>query len=246
MVTVPPLRSWEGAEAAITALGVDTLITAWTMSVIPARLIKLFGGRAANLHPAMLPEYRGPSPLLAMLLDGAENRSAGLSLHVLTAGIDEGAIIAQQPLPFDAAGRDYQTWLAQHAAMCRRLMREVMPAYLGGKIVPAPQAGGFYRRASNEAVIGPHTTLAQVEHLLAVAGSTRRVVAEFAGRQRPVVVKSIAKWLGPPTGEPGWLGALTLTLDLVDARVRLDRVTTIDRVGDRLRLITALRKLDQE
>jgi len=51
-MTVPRLRDWAGAEAAIAALGVDTLITCMTMMIVPPRLLDLFGRRAVNLHPA--------------------------------------------------------------------------------------------------------------------------------------------------------------------------------------------------
>ncbi len=246
LTQVPRLRGWSGAEAAIGALGVDTLITCGTMFIVPEPLIALFGGRAANLHPALLPDYRGPTPLLSMLLDGAADRCGGVTLHMLTAGIDEGPVIAQRRLPFEQAGRSYQTWLAQQAGACCTLMRDAMPAYLDGRIAVKSQVGGSYRKVVADALVGPETEFRAVEHVLQVVGQSRNIPAAFAGRERPVLVKSIKERIGPPTGAPAKLGALTLTLDLKDARVTLNRFTSIDRVGDRLRLIAALRRLDQE
>lgn len=245
-ITVPRLRTWVDAEAEIKALGVDTLITCVTMMIVPPRLLDLFGGRAANLHPALLPEYRGPSPFLGALLDGKQNTHSGMTLHVLTPGIDEGPIIAQRALPFDGAGRSYQVWQAQHAAVCREFMRDALPAYLEGRVAAQPQVGGSYRRVRQEGVIGPHMSMAAAERTLARAGETRRMTVKLPWRKRPVSVKRIRRIVGPPTGEAPVLKTLTVTLDLADARVVLARNTAIERSHDRLVLFNALRRIDQE
>jgi methionyl-tRNA formyltransferase len=52
---------------------------------------------ALNLHPSLLPSYRGPDPLGEQLATG-ETRM-GVSLHLLSPVFDEGDILAQSPLP---------------------------------------------------------------------------------------------------------------------------------------------------
>jgi methionyl-tRNA formyltransferase len=245
-VTVPRLRDWAEAEQEVAALGVDTLITCMTMMIVPPRLLDLFGGRAANLHPSLLPAYRGPSPVLGPLLDGNENTHAGVTVHVLSPGVDEGAIIAQTALPYDAAGRRYPVWVAQHAAACRQLAREALPAYLEGRLEARPQVGGFYRKVTNEAEITAHLTLAEVRRMLGAAGASRRIVVPLASRARPVSVRAVHRVLGPATGEAPVLKTLAVALDLADARVVLARTTAIERTRDRLALVRALRRLDQE
>lgn len=245
-VTVPRLRDWDGAEAAIAALGVDTLITCVTMMIVPTRLLELFGGRAVNLHPSLLPAYRGPSPLLGALLDGKANVCSGVTAHVLSPAIDEGPIIAQQPLPYDAAGRHYGVWVAQHAAACRRLAREAVPAYLEGATEAHPQLGGFYRKVTEEGEIGPHLTLAEVERTLSAAGSSYGIGVPLPWRRRPVSVRSVRRVLGAVTGEAPSLQTFSVTLDVADARVVLVRNTALQRTRDRLALVSALRRLDQE
>ncbi len=245
-VTVPRLRDWAEAEAEVAALGVDTLITCSTMMIVPPRLLDLFGGRAANLHPSLLPAYRGPSPLLGALLDGKENACSGVTAHVLSPGIDEGPIIAQQSLPYDAAGRSYAVWVAQHAAACRRLAREALPAYLEGVTEARPQFGGFYRKVAEEGEIGPHLTLAEVERTLAAGGTSYRIGVPLPWRRRPASVRSIRRVLGAVTGAPPSLQTFSVTLDVADARVVLVRNTALQRASDRLALVRELRRLDQE
>lgn len=245
-VTVPRLRDWAEAEAAVAALGVDTLITCMTMMIVPPRLLDLFGPRAVNLHPSLLPAYRGPSPLVGALLDGNANTHSGVTVHLLWPGIDEGAIVAQLPVPFDAAGRNYAVWIAQHAAACRKLAREAVPAYLDGQTEARAQLGGFYRKVAEDGEIGSHMTLAEVERTLSTAGMAYGIGVSLPWRKRPTSVRRVQRVLGPATGEPPTLGTFSVTLDVADARVVLARNTALQRAEDRWAMVRALRRLDQE
>src|SRR6187401_51365 len=51
-----------------------------------------------NLHPSLLPAYRGPSPLFWQFWAG-ETRT-GVSLHAVDGGADTGSVIAQAPVSF--------------------------------------------------------------------------------------------------------------------------------------------------
>ena len=58
-----------------------------------------------NLHPSLLPAYRGPVPLFWQLRDG--HASTGVTLHRLDEGADTGDIVAQSAVPFpDGLTRD--------------------------------------------------------------------------------------------------------------------------------------------
>jgi methionyl-tRNA formyltransferase len=50
-----------------------------------------------NIHPSLLPSYRGPSPILSSILAGDEK--TGVSLMLLESGIDTGPILAQLEVP---------------------------------------------------------------------------------------------------------------------------------------------------
>lgn len=54
-----------------------------------------------NLHPSLLPAYRGPSPLFWQARDGLTK--TGITLHRMVEGFDEGPIIAQAELEMDDA-----------------------------------------------------------------------------------------------------------------------------------------------
>lgn len=64
---------------------------------IPAKLLAIPTYGFVNLHPSLLPAYRGPAPLFWQLRDGLQ--SSGVSLHRMDQHFDTGMILAQQPLP---------------------------------------------------------------------------------------------------------------------------------------------------
>lgn len=64
--------------------------------IIPQDIIDIFEGRVYNLHPSLLPSYRGPTPLQSALLDGA--KSIGYSVIKLTERLDAGDIVFSEEI----------------------------------------------------------------------------------------------------------------------------------------------------
>ena len=60
-------------------------------------LIDLFPHGMINLHPSLLPAYRGPNPYFWAFFDNADN--LGVTVHYIDAGEDTGDIISQHVLP---------------------------------------------------------------------------------------------------------------------------------------------------
>lgn len=67
--------------------------------IIPNDILDIFPGGIINLHPSLLPKYRGPAPVEAPILNG--DPETGLSLMRLSEGMDEGAIYHQVAVPLD-------------------------------------------------------------------------------------------------------------------------------------------------
>lgn len=62
--------------------------------IIPQRILDEFPLGVINIHPSLLPQYRGPTPIEQALLDGVAK--TGVSIMRLTAGMDEGPIYKQK------------------------------------------------------------------------------------------------------------------------------------------------------
>jgi methionyl-tRNA formyltransferase len=71
----------------------DVICIACFPSIFPSGLLTLPRYGCFNLHPSLLPAYRGPEPLFWVAYH--DERVTGVSLHMLDTGIDSGDIIAQ-------------------------------------------------------------------------------------------------------------------------------------------------------
>lgn len=98
---------WQGAGArsefergigqAIDESGADLVILAGFMRILSASLAERYAGRMLNIHPALLPKYRGLHTH-ARVLEAAEHEH-GASVHFVTAELDGGPVVLQSRVP---------------------------------------------------------------------------------------------------------------------------------------------------
>src|SRR6266404_3328435 len=69
--------------------------------IIPQPIIDIFPKGIINIHPSLLPKYRGPTPVETVILDGVSQ--TGVSLMGLSAGMDAGPVYLQAALALDGA-----------------------------------------------------------------------------------------------------------------------------------------------
>jgi methionyl-tRNA formyltransferase len=242
-----PLRAWPEAAARADAVAADVLLNLLGLQIIPGRLLDHFAGRALNIHPALLPRFRGPCPRLAMLAEGRSHDAGGVCLHVLTEGVDEGPIVDERRVPYPNAG-GYAEWDAALADAAADLMASSAIAYLDGSLAATPQdeSVACYRRpVPGELDIDPSTPLTHAERLVDTLGPTGRLVCRPAAgttRRSAYRVSGIAGVIGRPTGRPAVVGFRTLELDVADARICLHRRGLRDRVRGQCQAIAALRR----
>lgn len=89
-----------------------------------------------NIHPSLLPLYRGPSPVAAAILAGDE--MTGVSVILLERAMDAGPILAQTALPLDPLARTGPL-TEQLFALGADMLVGVLPLYAAGELVPTPQ-----------------------------------------------------------------------------------------------------------
>jgi methionyl-tRNA formyltransferase len=103
---------------------------------LPARLVALPRIGCWNLHPSLLPKYRGPAPLFWQLHHREQH--TGITLHEVTQAMDAGDIIAQAalPLPADLGAASLDNWVATHGVA---LVLDALTAWRAGRLVSRPQ-----------------------------------------------------------------------------------------------------------
>lgn len=92
--TFPDRHSFEGELAAyIDAVGPDFIVCAGFMRVLTETFVTRYEGRMINIHPSLLPNFRGLHTHARAIEAGVA--FAGCTVHWVSAGVDEGAIIGQ-------------------------------------------------------------------------------------------------------------------------------------------------------
>ena len=76
---------------------VDFVVLAGFMRVIKEPLLKAFPGRILNIHPSLLPDFRGLEAWRQALEAGVPE--AGCSVHFVDSGVDTGKILGQSRVP---------------------------------------------------------------------------------------------------------------------------------------------------
>ncbi len=112
---------------------------------IPPDLLAIPTHGFVNLHPSLLPAYRGPAPLFWQLRAGLQQ--SGVTLHQMAHTFDSGAIIAQQPLalPDGASGPALDRAHAQFGSTMLHTFLTELAAH--GSIRSHPQPAGGSRQS---------------------------------------------------------------------------------------------------
>ena len=97
-----PVGDGAALAAALVAHRVSHIALAGYLRLIPADVVSAFYGRLVNIHPALLPAFGGPGMYGQRVHEAVLNagvRVTGPTVHFVDARYDEGAIIAQWPVP---------------------------------------------------------------------------------------------------------------------------------------------------
>ncbi|MBI4175236.1 methionyl-tRNA formyltransferase [Candidatus Berkelbacteria bacterium] len=90
-----------------------------------------------NIHPSLLPRYRGPTPVQAAIL--ADDTTTGVTIMQLDEGMDTGPMLGQQAVLIEP-GETAPELAERLAELGTNLLLELLPNYLDGTVTPQPQA----------------------------------------------------------------------------------------------------------
>jgi methionyl-tRNA formyltransferase len=76
---------------------IDLLVTHGWPQILPTDVYSAPSLGSINIHPSLLPKYRGPAPHQHVFIN--RDRRTGLTCHEIDAGVDAGPIIAQLSVP---------------------------------------------------------------------------------------------------------------------------------------------------
>ena len=91
----PDRAAWDDALArAVETFHPDIVVLAGFMRIIGEPLLRRYGGRIVNTHPALLPAFPGAHAVRDALAAGVD--TTGVTVHVIDEGVDTGPVIVQE------------------------------------------------------------------------------------------------------------------------------------------------------
>ena len=126
----------EAAVAAIADLNADLGVVAAYGEILRKNVLALPPHGYLNIHPSLLPRWRGPTPVAGAILAG--DAETGVTVMKLDAKMDSGPILAQhrEPLAADAQAGALTEALFHTGA---QLLLDVIEPYTAGTLVPLAQ-----------------------------------------------------------------------------------------------------------
>jgi len=114
----------------------DFIVVAAYGQILPQGVLDIPRYGCINVHPSLLPRYRGASPVAAAILAGDE--FTGVSIMLLDKGLDTGPVLARAQIPVSV--RDTTGSLtAKLSQIGARLLQDVLSRWLRGELTPQPQ-----------------------------------------------------------------------------------------------------------
>ena len=117
----------------------DFFLVASYGKILPKSILDIPRRGCLNIHPSLLPKFRGPSPYVSAILQ--DERQTGVTLMLMEEKMDAGPIIAQARIEIDEADWPPKGLLLSEMLFTEgvNLLAEALPNWLAGTITPEPQ-----------------------------------------------------------------------------------------------------------
>jgi len=114
----------------------DLIILASYGRILPEKIIEAPTFGSLNIHPSLLPKFRGATPIQNAILAG--ETTTGVTIIRMNARVDQGEIVAQSEQEI-ADGDDYSSLRQKLSLASAELLLETLPQYLSGRAKLKPQ-----------------------------------------------------------------------------------------------------------
>lgn len=123
-------------KSQISNLNPNLIIVVAFGKIIPKEILEIPKYGSLNVHPSLLPKYRGPSPIQFAILNG--EKITGTTIMLMDEKMDHGPILAQEKIVVEPKETS-QTLHQKLSRLGADLLLKTIPLYLSGKIKPKPQ-----------------------------------------------------------------------------------------------------------
>jgi methionyl-tRNA formyltransferase len=114
----------------------DAIVVAAFGQILPRSVLEIPAFGCINIHPSLLPKYRGVAPVPAAILNGDE--FTGVSIMLMDKGIDTGPVLTAVHVPVLPQDTT-ETLMQKLANTSAQLLLDTLPGWFRKEITPQPQ-----------------------------------------------------------------------------------------------------------
>jgi methionyl-tRNA formyltransferase len=126
----------EPVQAELAEYRPDVMVIAAYGKLLPPPVLNTPTHGCLNLHPSLLPRYRGPSPVATAILEGEE--TTGVTLMLLDEGMDTGPTISQREYSISAR-ESAESLTATLFQLGAEVLLECLEPWVAGRLTAQPQ-----------------------------------------------------------------------------------------------------------
>lgn len=168
----------------------DVFVVAAYAKLIPKNILEIPRRSTLNVHPSLLPKFRGPSPALSAIL--ADEHTTGVSIMQVVEKMDAGPVVGQARIVLEESewppkGSLFEDLLAQEGG---NLLAETIGPWVAGSITPEEQdeSAATYTRKFTDTDALIDLTADPHQNLLKIRAFDRSPRAYFLDDGRRVVI----------------------------------------------------------
>jgi len=179
----------------------DVFIVAAYAKLLSQAVLDIPHRGCLNVHPSLLPKFRGPSPIISAIL--ADERETGVTIMQTTAAMDAGPIVAQARVAIEPGDWPPPATILTNLLFTEggNLLAETLPLWTAGKIDPVPQndmeATVTKKFSTEDALVDLSPAANQYEQFLKIRAFDRNPRAHFyveKGGKKVRVIVTQARW----------------------------------------------------
>lgn len=117
-------------------LSADVLINVAYGMILPKEVLSMFAFGCINIHPSLLPRWRGAAPIQRAIMEG--DKTTGVTIMEMDAGLDTGGIYKQETMPIEITDTAASLF-TKTSELGTRLLLKVLTEIETGKAKITPQ-----------------------------------------------------------------------------------------------------------
>ncbi len=130
-LSVIEFDSWDDFKKDINLIKPIAGVIAGFSKIVPKEIIDLFPKGILNIHPSLLPKYRGPNPIREVILNN--EKETGVTIILIDELVDHGPILVQKVFPLKG-NETYKELEEKLGKIGGEILNEIIEKYLEDKI----------------------------------------------------------------------------------------------------------------